>query len=55
MSTENMPTTNQSPQGEGLAAKIPPTLAAGVEKAFSATISAGMNIGKSMATGGMGA
>ena len=36
MSTENMPTTNQGPEDATIADKIPPTLAAGFQKAASA-------------------
>jgi len=55
MSTENMPTTNQEPEEIMLADKIPPTVAAGFQKAVNAVGSAAIDALKKTASTGMGA
>lgn len=55
MSTENMPTTNQGSEEATLADKIPPTVAAGFEKAAGAVGNATVNAFKQAASSGMSA
>lgn len=47
MSTEDMPTTNQNPDNMSLANKIPPTVAAGFQKAASSVGNVVVNKAKS--------
>ena len=53
MTTENMPTTNQQPEKGTLASKIPPTVAAGFEKAASAVGNAVVSGVKQAVSSGM--
>lgn len=53
MSTENMPTTNQSPEETTLADKIPPTVAEGFKQAAGTIGNATMGAFKQAAGTGM--
>lgn len=55
MSTENMPTTNQEPKDEIWADRIPPTIAAGFQKAASVAGKAVVGAFKQAASNGMSA